>query len=93
VAPTDSLPVVRHDAKAGQRSLDMLRWDLIPYWAKDIKVGFANINTKAEGIERKPAFGKRLNAGAALCRSTTFMNGARLRPENSPMRSPSPTAA
>src|SRR6516162_2065515 len=57
-APTDTLPVVRYDAKAGQRSLDMLRWGLIPYWAKDIKVGFANINAKAEGIERKPAFGK-----------------------------------
>jgi putative SOS response-associated peptidase YedK len=41
-----------------QRSLDMLRWGLIPYWAKDIKVGFANINAKAEGIENKPAFRK-----------------------------------
>ena len=58
VAPTDSLPVVRYDAKATQRSLDMLRWGLIPYWAKDIKVGFANINAKAEGIENKPAFRK-----------------------------------
>src|ERR1700758_4491465 len=58
VAPTDSLPVVRFDTKAGQRSLDMLRWGLIPYRAKDIKVGFANINAKAEGIESKPAFGK-----------------------------------
>ena len=57
-APTDSLPVVRYDLKAGQRSLDMLRWGLIPYWAKDIKVGFANINAKAEGIESKPAFRK-----------------------------------
>ena len=25
-------------------------------WAKDIKVGFSNINAKAEGIETKPAF-------------------------------------
>ena len=57
-APTDSLPVVRFDAKAGQRSLDLLRWGLIPYWAKDIKVGFANINAKAEGIKTKPAFRK-----------------------------------
>ena len=56
VAPTDSLPVVRLDAKAGQRSLDMLCCGLIPYWAKDINVGFANINAKAEGIESKPAF-------------------------------------
>jgi putative SOS response-associated peptidase YedK len=56
VAPTDSLPVVRYDRKAEQRSLDLLRWGLIPYWAKDTKVGFANINAKAEGIETRPAF-------------------------------------
>jgi putative SOS response-associated peptidase YedK len=56
VAPTDTLPIVRYDAKAGERSLDLLRWGLVPYWAKDIKVGFANINAKAEGIESKPGF-------------------------------------
>jgi putative SOS response-associated peptidase YedK len=56
VAPTDSLPVVRYDTKAGERSLDLLRWGLVPYWAKDTKVGFANINAKAEGIETKSAF-------------------------------------
>src|ERR1700757_385027 len=57
-APTDQLAVVRYDAKAGERSLDLLRWGLVPFWAKDLKVGFANINAKAEGIESKPAFGK-----------------------------------
>jgi len=56
VAPTDPLPVVRYDTKAGERSLDLLWWGLVPYWAKDLKVGFANINAKAEGIESKPAF-------------------------------------
>jgi len=56
VAPTDPLPVVRYDAKASERSLDVMRWGLVPYWAKDIKVGFANINAKAEGIESKLAF-------------------------------------
>src|SRR5580704_8587217 len=56
VAPTDPLPVVRYDPKDRQRSLDLTRWGLVPFWAKDIKVGFANINAKAEGIENKPAF-------------------------------------
>ncbi|HUE60905.1 MAG TPA: SOS response-associated peptidase [Acidimicrobiales bacterium] len=56
VAPTDPLPVVRYDTRAGERSLDVMRWGLVPFWAKDIKVGFANINAKAEGIESKPAF-------------------------------------
>ena len=34
--------------EAEQRSPDLLRWSLIPYWAKDFKVGFANI-AKVEG--------------------------------------------
>ena len=55
-APTDLLPVVRYDRKAGERSLDLLRWGLVPHWAKEINAGFANINAKAEGIENKPAF-------------------------------------
>ena len=47
--------MVRYDAKAGGRSLDILRWGLVPFWAKDLNVGFANINAKAEGIETRPA--------------------------------------
>ena len=56
VAPTDPLPVVRFDAKDGQRSLDVMRWGLIPCWAKDIKIGFSTINSRAEEIDTKPAF-------------------------------------
>jgi putative SOS response-associated peptidase YedK len=56
VAPTDPLPLVRYDPRASERTLDVMRWGLVPFWAKDIKVGFANINAKAEGIKSKPAF-------------------------------------
>jgi SOS response associated peptidase (SRAP) len=56
VAPTDPLPVVRYDTLDGQRSLDVMRWGLIPYWAKDIKIGFSTINARAEDIDTKPAF-------------------------------------
>ncbi len=56
VAPTDPLPVVRYDAKDRQRSLDVMRWGLIPYWAKDIKIGFSTFNARAEDIDTKPAF-------------------------------------
>jgi putative SOS response-associated peptidase YedK len=72
VAPTDSVPVVRYDTKADQRSLDMLRWGLIPYWAKDIKVGFANINAKAEGIDSKPAFRKAFERRRCLVPADNF---------------------
>jgi putative SOS response-associated peptidase YedK len=56
VAPTDPLPVVRYDAKDRQRSLEVMRWGLIPFWAKDEKIGFSTINARAEDVDIKPAF-------------------------------------
>ena len=54
-APTDTLPVVRLD-REGRRSLDLLRWGLIPWWAKDPKMGARCINAMAETVATKPAF-------------------------------------
>jgi hypothetical protein len=58
-------------SQGSERSLDCLRWGLIPHWSKDINVGFANINAKAEGIENRPAFRDALkedsDCQAALC--------------------------
>ena len=54
-APTDTLPIVRLD-REGRRSLDLLRWGLIPYWAKDASIGARCINAMAETVATKPAF-------------------------------------
>ena len=83
VAPTDPLPVVRHDTKAGERSLDVLKWGLVPYWAKDLKIGFANINAKAEGSRISQLSGKPSSAAAASSRSITSTSGRRPRPASS----------
>ena len=56
LAPTDPAPVVYYDAKDGGRRLEVMRWGLIPYWAKDIKIGFSTINARAEEIDTKPTF-------------------------------------
>src|SRR4051812_36496469 len=56
VAPTDNLPIVRYYPRAGHRTLDLMRWGLIPYWAKDIKIGFSTINAMAETVDTKPVF-------------------------------------
>src|SRR3981081_3461845 len=40
----------------GDPGLDVMRWGLIPYWAKDIKIGFSTINARAEEVDTKPAF-------------------------------------
>ena len=55
VAPTQDAAAVRLNA-AGQREFVMLRWGLIPYWARDIKVGFSTINAMCEGVSDKPTF-------------------------------------
>lgn len=55
IAPTDFQPVVRLD-REGQRELTVMRWGLVPYWAKDSKVGFSTINAKAETIATSPTF-------------------------------------
>ena len=54
-APTDTLPIVRLD-RDGRRSLDLLRRGLVPWWAKDIKIGARCINAMAETVAAKPAF-------------------------------------
>lgn len=56
-APTDTGPVIRLD-KEGRRQPAMMRWGLVPSWAKDAKGGAAMINAKAETIEEKPAYRK-----------------------------------
>jgi putative SOS response-associated peptidase YedK len=56
LAPTDPAPIVYHDTKDGGRRLEVMRWGLIPYWAKDIKIGFSTINARAEEVDTKPAF-------------------------------------
>jgi putative SOS response-associated peptidase YedK len=56
MAPTQDAPVVRLNPETGQRQLDLLRWGLVPSWAKDIKVGSKLINARAETMATKPAF-------------------------------------
>src|SRR5687767_6709963 len=56
IAPTQSAPVIRSDRHTGERRLDLLRWGLIPYWAKDESIGNKMINARSESVADKPAF-------------------------------------
>jgi putative SOS response-associated peptidase YedK len=55
VAPTKQIYAVTA-SKEGERELRALRWGLVPFWAKDIKVGAKMINARAETVAEKPAF-------------------------------------
>ena len=70
-APTDTVPIVRLD-RDGRRSLDLLRWGLIPWWSKDIKMGARCINAMAETVATKPAF-RDAFAWAALHRAGRWL--------------------
>ena len=54
VAPSQDVAVVR--ATANGRHLSMLRWGLIPAWAKDPAIGHKLINARAETAAEKPSF-------------------------------------
>ncbi|HXN15120.1 MAG TPA: SOS response-associated peptidase [Usitatibacter sp.] len=55
IAPTQEAPVIRA-AKDGGREVAMLRWGLVPFWAKDPKIGHKMINARGETVLEKPAF-------------------------------------
>ncbi len=56
VAPQTFQPVVRRSRDTGERELALLRWGLIPFWAKDAKIGARTINAKAETVTTSPLF-------------------------------------
>jgi putative SOS response-associated peptidase YedK len=49
---------VSRDASTGEpeRELRVMRWGLVPFWAKDTKIGSRMINARSETIAEKPAF-------------------------------------
>ena len=55
VAPSQDVAVVRAD-RNGRRRLSMLRWGLVPGWAKDPRIGHKLINARAETARSKPSF-------------------------------------
>ena len=55
IAPTTMQPVIVADRDTGERTLRVMRWGLIPVWAKDPKaLGLSTINAKAEILMDKP---------------------------------------
>lgn len=55
VAPTQEAPVVVQRG-AGPARLELMRWGLIPHWAKDPSIGAKMINARRETLADKPAF-------------------------------------
>jgi putative SOS response-associated peptidase YedK len=62
VAPTQEVLTVRSspdpdEAALGEREARLMRWGLVPRWAKDLKVGYRMINAIAENLTSSRAYG------------------------------------
>lgn len=56
IAPSQAVAVIRQMPGKSLRQLDLLRWGLVPHWAKDIKISYQMINARAETLSLKPSF-------------------------------------
>jgi putative SOS response-associated peptidase YedK len=56
IAPTQPVPVIRQHPKEPIRQISLLKWGLIPHWARDVSIASSTINAKSETAATKPAF-------------------------------------
>ncbi|HEX6900686.1 MAG TPA: SOS response-associated peptidase [Thermoanaerobaculia bacterium] len=56
LAPTQEAAVVRVTEPGAPRRLDLLKWGLIPYWAKEAAIGNRLINARSETVVEKASF-------------------------------------
>src|SRR6201993_311143 len=56
IAPTQPVPVIRQHPKEPVRRLSLMRWGLIPSWAKDTSGAARSINARSETAHTLPAF-------------------------------------
>jgi len=55
IPPSTQVAAIRHRADGGNEWV-MLRWGLIPSWAKDKKFSYHTFNAMAETVAQKPAY-------------------------------------
>lgn len=55
IAPTQFVAAIRNN-ETQARELVMLRWGLVPFWAKDPAIGNRMINARAETVAEKPSY-------------------------------------
>jgi putative SOS response-associated peptidase YedK len=72
IAPTQLVPVVRQKSVSSKRSFDLVRWGLIPSWAKDPSIATKTINAMSETAADKPAFRDALRLRRCLIPADSF---------------------
>lgn len=53
IAPSQPVAVITNE---NPQKLDHFKWGLVPFWAKDVKIGYRLINARSETAHEKPSF-------------------------------------
>ena len=86
IAPTQQVATVRAvvQEEGGGRELRLLRWGLVPSWAKDLKIGSRMINARAETVAEKPAFRRAFRSRRCLVLADGFYEWRRVGKQRQP---------
>jgi putative SOS response-associated peptidase YedK len=84
VAPTQRVPVILNEE--GIIKIDAFKWGLIPFWAKDTKVGFKMINARADTVAEKPSFRTAFKQRRCLIPADGFYEWKKIGSDKQPYR-------
>lgn len=84
IAPTQPVPVIRQHPKEPRRNISLLRWGLIPSWAKDASGSARMINARSETVATLPAFREALKLRRCLVPADGFYEWQRRRASKQP---------
>lgn len=82
IAPSGEIPTIRQ-VPQGRKAV-LLRWGLIPYWARDEKFGYRTINVRAETVDQKPVFRSAFRRRRCLIPATSFYEWQKLNQHKQP---------
>ena len=86
IAPTQEVLTVTRDAGDSRNAARAMRWGLIPFWAKDIKIGNRMINARAETVDTSPAFRRAFERRRCLVVADGFYEWLKVGKDRVPMR-------
>ena len=83
IAPTTFQPVIRLHRDTGEREVVMMRWGLVPYFAKSLAEwkGFSTINAKAESVQERALWRGQFEKRRCLVPADGFYEWKKLDPK------------
>jgi putative SOS response-associated peptidase YedK len=72
IALTQNVLAIRFNPETKQRTLDALRWGLIPTWAKDPKIAYRTINARVETVDTAPSYREAFKKRRCLIPADSF---------------------